>query len=255
MLDNLKKSIEKLKSEGNEKLQNFNMLVDYKEKIDLDVPDGDLQTDDIMHSIFGPAETEMDLKQQRMQFFADSLYGSVAKEDVVDEISLRVINKPYVSNSSEPNLLGNITFKQSIGYGLPVLRVSLFSDIGDSRQQIFMEDNIPDLIEELSKEKAILNETRLQLEDIVDFYDKIEQQNNDLIKQIAINDYDIFSNKTNIGFTLNYDCGIYTFSLHKFGFNLITVTDNVRLAIEYTIAKLDLYRDSIDTAIEILKNL
>lgn len=253
MLDNLKSTIEKLKGDG--KLKNFNMLIDYKEKIDIDVPDGDLQTDAMMHSIFGPAETEMDLKQQRMQFFADSLYGSVAKEDVVDEISLRVINKPYVNNSSEPNLLGNITFKQSIGYGLPILRVSLFSDIGDSRQQIFMEDNTTDLIEELSKEKEILTKTRSQLEDIVDFYDKIEQQNNELIKQIAINNYDIFSIKNNIGFTLNCDCGIYTFSLHKFGFNLTAVTDNVRLAIEYTIVKLDLYRDSIDTAIEILKNL
>lgn len=254
MLNNLKKSIEKLKSEGNEKLQNFNMLVDYKEKIDLDVPDGDLQTDDMMHSIFGPAETEMDLKQQRMQFFADSLYGSVAKEDDIDEISLRVINKQYVTNCNKPNLLGNITFKQSIGYGLPVLRVSLFSDIGDSRQQIFMEDNTTDLIEELSKEKEILTETRSQLEDIGDFYDKIEQSN-DIIKQIAINDYDIFNNKTGISFTLNCDCGIYTFTLHKFGFNLTTVTDSVRLAIEYTIVKLDMYINSIDTIIEILKNV
>ena len=254
MLDNLKSTIEKLKNEGNKKLENFNMLIDYKEKIDLDVPDGDLQTDDMMHSIFGPAETEMDLKQQRMQFFADSLYGSVAKEDDIDEISLRVINKPYVSNCNKPNLLGNITFKQSIGYGLPVLRVSLFSDIGDSREQVFMEDNTTDLIEELSKEKEILTETRSQLEDIADFYDKIEQSN-DIIKQIAINDYDVFSSKTDISFTLNCDCGIYTFSLHKFGFNLITITDSVRLAIEYAIVKLDLYRDSIDTAIEILKNL
>ena len=253
MLDNLKSTIEKLKGDG--KLKNFNMLVDYKDKIDLDAPDGKLQTDAMMHSIFGPAETEMDLKQQRMQFFADSLYGSVAKEDVIDEISLRVINKSYISNCNKPNLLGNITFKQSIGYGLPVLKVILFSDIGDSRQQIFMEDNTTDLIKELSKEKAILNETRSQLEDIADFYDKIEQQSNDIIKQIAINDYDVFSNKTNIGFTLNCDCGIYTFTLHKFGFNLTSVTDNVRLSIEYTIVKLDLYRDSIDTAIEILKNL
>lgn len=253
MLDNLKSTIEKLKGDG--KLENFNMLVDYKDKIDLDAPDGKLQTDAMMHSIFGPAETEMDLKQQRMQFFADSLYGSVAKEDVIDEISLRVINKPYVSNCSQHNLLGNITFKQSIGYGLPVLRVSLFSDVGDSRQQIFMEDNTTELIEEISKEKELLNETRSQLEDIVDFYDKIEQQNNELIKQIAINDYDIFSIKHNIGFTLNCDCGIYTFSLHKFGFNLITIADSVRLAVEYAIVKLDLYRDSIDTAIEILKNL
>ena len=256
MLNNLKKSIEKLKSEGNEKLQNFNMLVDYKEKIDLDVPDGGLQTDDMMHSIFGPAETEMDLKQQRMQFFADGIYGSVAKEDVVDEITLKLNNKPkYIANCSESDLLGNIHFKQSIGYGLPVLRVSLFSDIVDSRQQIFMEDNKIDLIGALSEEKEVLTKTRSQLEDIADFYDKIEQLNNDLIKQIAINDYDIFNNKTNFGFMLNYSFGMYTFSLHKYGFNLITVNDNIRLAIEYTIVKLDMYINSIDTAIEILKNL
>lgn len=255
MLDNLKNTIEKLKKE-NKKLKNYDMIVDYKDKIDLDVPDGDLQTDEIMHSIFGPAKTEMDLKQQRMHFFADGLYGSVAKEDVVDEITLKLNNKPkYVANCSESDLLGNIHFKESIGYGLPVLRVILFSDIGDSRQQIFMEDNKIDLIGALSKEKEVLTKTRSQLEDIADFYDKIEQLNNDLIKQIAINDYDIFNNKTKIGFMLNYSFGVYTFSLHKYGFNLITVNDNIRLAIEYTIVKLDMYRDSIDTVIEILKNL
>ena len=41
------------------------------------LPDGTLHTDDVMHRIFGKAETQNDLIQQRLKFYTNAIFGSM----------------------------------------------------------------------------------------------------------------------------------------------------------------------------------
>jgi len=254
MLYKIKNIIDELKANG--ELKSFDMNVEYKNKIDINAPDGALSTDDMMHSIFGPAKDEMSLRQQRTQFFMDAIYGSTSSDDIIDEITLIVNNKPeYIKNDIYSTFIGNIYIKNSIGYGLPTLNVRVASDNFDSNKgDFFREDNNKLLLDELNKRKQQITETRSHLEDIADFYDKIEQRNDELIKRIAINDYDVFNNKLDFGFNLEYSFGFYTFKLYSHNFVLIEQDHEVRLAVEHVITKLDLYKNSIDTVIKILKD-
>lgn len=58
------------------------------------LPDGALHTDDVMHRIFGKAESQNDLVQQRLEFYNNAIFGSMLSHTLY-------INKKFIEESKE----------------------------------------------------------------------------------------------------------------------------------------------------------
>lgn len=58
------------------------------------LPDGALHTDDVMHRIFGKAETQNDLIQQRLEFYTNAIFGSMLSHTLY-------IDKKFIEETKE----------------------------------------------------------------------------------------------------------------------------------------------------------
>ena len=58
------------------------------------LPDGALHTDVVMHRIFGKAETQNDLIQQRLEFYTNAIFGSMLSHTLY-------IDKKFIEETKE----------------------------------------------------------------------------------------------------------------------------------------------------------